>query len=90
MIENILEEPLALARHRLAPLVKEREEFPSLLLGQGTSRRRLRSIAAYLIHAVRLLRLTNLRDVKVEEIKKAAESWAMGIDHHALEKALPR
>lgn len=76
MIENILEEPLALARHRLAPLVKEREQFLSILLGQGTSRRRVRSIAAYLIHAVRLLNLTNLRDVKVEEIKNAAESWA--------------
>jgi len=76
MIEGILEEPLALARHRTAPLLREREQFLSHLLRQGTSHRRVRSIAAYLIHVVRFMELTSLRSVQVEEIEKAAECWA--------------
>jgi hypothetical protein len=43
---------------------------------QGTSRRRVRSIAAYLIHIVRLMELTSLRDVESHEIGKAAECWS--------------
>jgi integrase/recombinase XerD len=76
MIEGILEEPLALTRHRMAPLLGEREEFLSLLLRQGTSHHRVRSVAAYLIHIVRLMELTSLRSVELEEIKKAGECWA--------------
>jgi len=76
MIEGILEERPALIRHRTAPLLREREQFLSHLLRQGTSHHRVRSIAAYLIHIVRLLKLTSLRSVGVEEIKKAGECWA--------------
>ena len=71
MIEGILQEPLALTRHRTAPLLKERELFLSRLLRQGTSHHRVRSIAAYLIHIVRLMELTSLRGAGVEEIRKA-------------------
>jgi integrase/recombinase XerD len=76
MIEGFLEEPLAWMRHRTAPLLTEREQFLSHLLQQGTSHRRVRSIAAYLIHIVRILELTSLRGVVFEEITKAAERWA--------------
>jgi integrase/recombinase XerD len=76
MIEGILEEPLALIRHKTAPLLKEREEFLSHLQRQGTSHPRVRSIAAYLIQIVRLMDFTSLRNVRLEEIKKAGESWA--------------
>ncbi len=76
MIEGIFEEPVALTRHRIAPLLLEREQFLSHLLRQGTSHLRVRSIAAYLIHIVRIMELTSLRGVESEEIKKAAESWA--------------
>jgi integrase/recombinase XerD len=76
MIESILEEPLALGRHRIAPLLREREQFLTHLLRQGTSRRRVRSIAGYLIHIVRLMELTSLRDVESHEIGKAAECWS--------------
>jgi integrase/recombinase XerD len=58
MIESILKEQPALARHRAAPLLREREQFLSHLLRQGTSHLRVRSIAAYLIHVVLLLELT--------------------------------
>jgi hypothetical protein len=87
MIESILEEPLALSRHRTAPLLKEREQFLSHLLRQGTSPRRVRSIAAYLIHIVRLLELSNLRDVEGDEIGKAAECWANYRGPHRRRKA---
>jgi integrase/recombinase XerD len=76
MIEGILQEPLALTRHRTAPLLRERELFLSHLLRQGTSHRRVRSIAAYLIHIVRLMGLTSLREVEVREIEKAGDVWA--------------
>jgi integrase/recombinase XerD len=61
MIESILKERPALARHRAAPLLREREQFLSHLLRQGTSHLRVRSIAAYLIH----MELTSLRNVKL-------------------------
>lgn len=87
MIEGILEEPLALTRHRTAPLLKEREQFLSHLLRQGTSQRRVRSISAYLIHIVRLLELTTLRSVEVAEIKEAGECWANYRGPHRRRKA---
>jgi hypothetical protein len=87
MIEGILEEPLALIRHQTAPLLREREQFLSHLLRQGTSHHRVRSIAAYLIHIVRLLKLTSLRSVEVEEIKKAGECWANYRGPHRRRKA---
>jgi integrase/recombinase XerD len=76
MMDSILEQSWARSRHQLAPLLKEREQYLSHLLRQGTSRLRVRSVAAYLIHIVRLMELTTLRSVEVEEIKKAGESWA--------------
>jgi len=87
MIEGILEESHALRRHRNAPLLREREQFLSHLLRQGTSHRRVRSIAAYLIHIVRLLELTSLRDVGNEEIGKAAECWVSYQGPHRTRKA---
>jgi integrase/recombinase XerD len=76
MIECILEEPLASARHGAAPLLREREQFSSHLLRQGTSHLRVGSIAAYLIHVIRLMELSSLRNVELEEVKNARECWA--------------
>jgi integrase/recombinase XerD len=45
-------------------------------LHQGTSQHRVRSVAAYLIHIVRLMELTTLRRVDLKEIKEAGERWA--------------
>jgi len=87
MIEGILEEPLALTRHRTAPLLREREQFLSYLLRQGTSHHRVRSIAAYLIHIVRLMELTSLRSVKLEEIERAGKCWASYRGPHRRRKA---
>lgn len=59
MMDSILEQLGTRSRHRLAPLLKEREQYLSHLLPQGTSRLRVRSVAAYLIHIVRLMELTS-------------------------------
>jgi|ERR1035437_2740470 integrase/recombinase XerD len=74
MIEAILEEPLALARHRTAPLLRERQQFLAHLVRQGTSHLRGRSIAAYLIHIIRLMKLTSLRNAELDEVKTELEN----------------
>ena len=71
MMDSILEQSAARRRHRVVPLLKEREQFLSHLLQRGTSQNRVRSVAAYLIHIIRLMELTTLRRVDLEEIKKA-------------------
>jgi hypothetical protein len=73
MLGTLLKCPFVLNRHREAPLLKEREVFLLHLQLQGTSRAALRNLSGELIHVVRLLRLQKLRDVRPEEIRKAAE-----------------
>jgi hypothetical protein len=50
----------------------------------------VRSIAGYLIHIVRLLRLTHLRGVDLQEIDRAAKRWAAYKGPHRRKKAGPR
>ena len=75
MLETLLQLPFFLNRHREAPLLKEREAFLSHLQQQGTSRAALLSISNELLHIVRLLRLDRMRDVSLEEIRRAAECF---------------
>lgn len=63
-------------RHEEAPLREEREAFLEHLLQQGTSLAAARGVAWQLLNVIRLLRLTELRDVKVAEIEDAARRWA--------------
>lgn len=65
-----------LNRHRQAPLLKERESFLNHLQQQGTSRKALRNLSGELLQVVRLLKLTEMRDVSLEEIQRAARCWA--------------
>ena len=76
MIESILEKPSAVSRHKQAPLLREREQFLAHCQQQGTSRKALRNMAAELIAVIRLLRMEELREVDLEEIKQAAKVWA--------------
>ena len=76
MLEEFLEHPFFLNRHRQAPLLKERESFLNHLQQQGTSRKALRNLSAELLQVVRLLKLTEMRDVSLEEIRRAAQCWA--------------
>jgi site-specific recombinase XerD len=76
MLEEFLEHPFFLNRHRQAPLLKERESFLSHLQQQGTSRKALRNLSGELLQVVRLLKLTEMRDVSLAEIRQAAQCWA--------------
>jgi hypothetical protein len=76
MLDEFLEHPFFLNRHRQAPLLKERESFLNHLQQQGTSRKALRNLSAELLQVVRLLKLTEMRDVTLEEIRRAARCWA--------------
>jgi site-specific recombinase XerD len=76
MLDAFLEHPFFLNRHRQAPLLKERESFLNHLQQQGTSRKALRNLSAELLQVVRLLKLTEMRDVSLEEIQRAASCWA--------------
>jgi len=63
-------------RQEEAPLQKEREAFLEHLLQQGTSLAAARGVAWQLLNVIRLLRLTRLRDVRIDEIENAGRRWA--------------
>jgi integrase/recombinase XerD len=70
-----LEQPFYIARHEEAPLLLEREAFVEHLLRQGTSLAAARIVAWQLLNVIRLLKLTQLRDVWIDEIEAAAKKW---------------
>jgi hypothetical protein len=76
MLDAFLVHPFSLNRHRQAPLLKKRESFLNHLQQQGTSRKALRNLSGELPPVVRLLKLTEMRDVSLEEIPRAARCWA--------------
>jgi integrase/recombinase XerD len=70
------------ARHKTAPLLKEREEFLVHLLRQGCSLQRIRSVATFVITILRVMEMTELREVALPEIQGAARRWAQdGLSH---------
>jgi len=71
-----LEEPFYIARHEEAPLLREREAFVEHLLQQGTSLAAARGVSWQMLNVIRLLKLTQLRDVWIDEIEEAAQRWA--------------
>jgi integrase/recombinase XerD len=70
-----MKEPFYIARQEEAPLLRERESFLEHLLRQGTSVAAARSVSWQLLNVIRLLRLTALRDVWIDEIENAARRW---------------
>ena len=70
-----MEQPFYIARHEEAPLLLEREAFLEHLLRQGTSLAAARIVAWQLLNVIRLLKLTQLRDVWIDEIEAAAKKW---------------
>jgi site-specific recombinase XerD len=77
MLRNLLrlKLPLYIARQEKAPLLREREAFLGHLLQQGTSIAAARCVSWQLLNIIRLLRLTRLRGVWIEEIEEAAKQW---------------
>ena len=79
-IETIFAFESTRKRQQATPLLKEREQFLSSMLGEGTTIRRLRSIASMLIHIIRLMKFETLRNVEIEEVEAAAEQWIVEIE----------
>jgi hypothetical protein len=62
-------------RQEAAPLLEEGRVFLEHLLQQGTSLAAARGVSWQLLNVIRLLQLTELRDVWIDEIKEAAKRW---------------
>jgi len=76
MIDGLSRLPSVRSRHTSAPLLEEREQFLQHLFSQGICRVSIRMTAAYLLHIVRIMALTEVRNVTVEEIEAAGQVWA--------------
>ncbi len=75
MFDRYFELPTAIARHRSAPLSKEREWFLTDLEAGGTGKQDIRMTACYLLQVIRLLGLQRVRDVTQEEVERATSRW---------------
>jgi hypothetical protein len=75
VFDKYFERPAAIARHRSAPLAKERERFLTHLETTGTRRSAIRVAATYLLQVVNILGLHRLGDVTLEEVDRAADHW---------------
>ena len=76
MIESVTVYPSIHLRHRTAPLLKERDQYLTHLLRKGFTAYRVRGDAAFLIHIIRVMKLTTMRNVELEEIIRAGKRWA--------------
>jgi len=76
MIESLFFRKHAIARHLSGPMLKEREEFLQYLATQDMHPMQLQNVAMDLLHIIRVMRITQLRDVSEAEIRTAAELWA--------------
>jgi integrase/recombinase XerD len=74
-IETIYQKKWVVSRHKEAPLLQEREQFLVHCQQQGTSYKALQNMAAELLAVIRLLRMEELREVGLGEIKQAAKRW---------------
>lgn len=79
MLENLwnLRRRFAIARHREAPLLRERERFPEYLHSQGTSLAALRGVSWQLLNVINHLNLIRLRRVSIKEIEEAGRAWTV-------------
>jgi len=77
MLRNLLrlKQTFYIARQEKAPLLREREAFLEHLLQQGTSLAAARCVSWQLLNIIRLLKLTRLRGVWIDEIEEAAKKW---------------
>jgi integrase/recombinase XerD len=75
MFELCIKEPYALARHKAAPLARERERFIAHLQECGTSKVNLRTAAAHLLRFISILPMRRLRHVSEAELERAARRW---------------
>jgi len=70
-------------KYRCSPLFHEREQYLSHLAHRGISQPRMRAIANLLFHIVRLMELSALRPIEMQEIDQASARWAADAEHHS-------
>jgi integrase/recombinase XerD len=72
--------PLALTRHRDAPLFKEREAFLLHLLRRGSNRNRVQCVGAMLLRAIDALGLKLLRPLSLKDVDYATQQiWGQRV-----------
>ena len=76
MIESIFVRQRAIAMHKQAPLLQEREDYLRHLAAEEKGRTSLQAIAMVLIHIIRVMDFTRVRQVEIAEIRQAAQRWA--------------
>ena len=82
MIDSLFKWKRVCLRQREAPLLKERERYLLVLLNQGVSKPRVRTIACILLHVIRLMELDQLRAVDRIEIQDAGRRWLTDAESH--------
>jgi len=69
-------------RQDAAPMLKEREQYLTHLLNQGTNPAFVRAVAGRLLHIARLLNLSGPRAVSSVEVNNATQKWLSHISDH--------
>jgi integrase/recombinase XerD len=82
LFEGLFAFPKTRSKYLNAPLLKERAEYISLLLGQGQSRKRIRFVASMQVNAIKLLNLTEARPIYSREVTRAGSQWAIDEEIH--------
>ena len=76
MLSTLFVKQAALDRHLKAPFLHERNVYLEHLREQGTSLRRLMTVASMLVHVIEYLQLETLASVDRETIQSGAARWA--------------
>jgi hypothetical protein len=74
--------PKIQCRYLDAPLLRERTEYISHILGQGQSRKTIRRAASMQLNAIRLLELREARLIHSSEVAEAGSRWAIDTELH--------
>ena len=84
VIRQLFVRSFAQDRHFKAPLLSERESYLAYLLNDGFSISYLRWTAGYLLNVIRMMGLTQPRNVVPDEIEAASERWYKDEPGHRL------
>jgi integrase/recombinase XerD len=76
MLETLFIRRATIAKHKEAPLLNEREDYLRHLEKEEKCRRSIQNTATVMLEVIRVMKLTTLRQVNMNEIALAAEYWA--------------
>ena len=76
MIENLFVHRATIDKHKDAPLLNEREDYLRHLEKEEKCRRSVQNAATLMLDVIRVMKITVLRQVNMNEIALAAKLWA--------------